>query len=126
MTSPHRKHELGRWRGPLWLRVLTLLCVLLLGGASTAQACHSHEDASALSKGSPTNLPADHCPLCLAMHSAMPVAHATAPLLVEHLVDLVKEAPEARGSGIWSFSLFSRPPPVAIRARDARMTDCGG
>jgi len=90
---------------------MTLVCVFLLGGASLVQACHAHDDPSTLSKGTPTNMPADHCALCLAMHTAMPATSQTAPLLVQHERVLPKEAHEVRRVGVWSFSLFSRPPP---------------
>jgi len=54
----------------------------------------------------------EHCPLCIAMHSALPVAahidalHLT---LVEcKVVQALNHAPETQ----WHFAMFSRPPPV--------------
>lgn len=116
MTSLTRKHEFGRWRAGVWLRLTMLLCVFLLGAVSTAQACHTHDDASAAGKNSPVNVPADHCALCLAMHAAMPVAAETGPLLVQQVGTLAKETRELRRARVWSVSLFSRPPPGSARS----------
>lgn len=92
---------------------MLLVCVLLLGGTSVVQACHSHEDLSA-THSTPLNVPSDHCLLCMAMHSAMPVAAASSPLFDRVVHALPREAPEVGPSGIWSFDLFSRPPPAAV------------
>jgi hypothetical protein len=100
--------------------MLALACLLLVAGASSVQAVHIHgqwlpdhaqkagpaADASQLPGGE------DHCPLCVAMHSALPVsAHLQAGrlLLLESATALVVDrAPECA----WHFAMFSRPPPV--------------
>jgi hypothetical protein len=105
---------------PKWMRVLALLCLLVVGGVSVAQAAHIHgkwlpehaskagvpADASQVAGGE------EHCSLCVAMHSAMPVAERVGPVrlvLVDCVVAQAEEhAPEAR----WHFAMFSRPPPA--------------
>ena len=93
---------------------MTMMCVLLLGVGSTAQVCHSHDDGSALTKSSPVNVPTDHCPLCLAMHTALPAVGPSAPLLVRDIEELAKETSEDRRTDLWNVSLFGRPPPKGM------------
>ena len=107
---------------PLWQRALVLACLLLVTLTSTAQAAHTHgkllpnrhaelttkADLSAPQGGE------EHCPLCVAMHSAM-VATQYATFVVtaltrtlplpERYVDRVPES-------ITHFASFSRPPPA--------------
>jgi hypothetical protein len=111
-ASPHSQ--------PLWLRVLAYACLLLVVGASTVQAVHVHGQwlpqnalqAAPVADGSQLPGGEDRCPLCVAMHSALPVTAHVEPtrlLLVEcKLAQVVDRAPEAK----WHFAMFSRPPPV--------------
>ena len=104
----------------MWMRVLTLACLLLGVGASSVQAIHIHGEwlpqnaihAGSLPNGSQAPGGEEHCPLCVAMHSALPVAaHANTFLLtlVEcKLVQALNHAPETQ----WHYAMFSRPPPV--------------
>jgi hypothetical protein len=103
----------------MWLRMLALACGLLVGVASSVQAAHIHGQwlpesaAKAAAPADASQLPGgeEHCPLCIAMHSAMPVASSAVPvramLLEFRLVQAVDHAPDAA----WHFALFSRPPP---------------
>jgi hypothetical protein len=55
---------------------------------------------------------ADHCPLCIAMHTAAPVAVAAAVVV---LIRIAISAPvfEARAAvRYWHPKLFTRPPPA--------------
>ena len=104
----------------MWLRVLTFAFLLLVVGASSAQAIHIHGEwlpqnaihAGSLPSGSQGPGGEEHCPLCIAMHSALPVsAHANVLLLtlVEcKVVQAFDRAPETQ----WHYAMFSRPPPV--------------
>jgi hypothetical protein len=104
---------------PMWLRILALSCVLLVGVASSVQAVHIHGQwlpesaAKAAAPADASQLPGgeEHCPLCIAMHSALPVSASMQPVrmvLIEfRLVQFVDHAPDAA----WHFALFSRPPP---------------
>jgi hypothetical protein len=105
---------------PLWLRVLAFACLLLVVGASSAQARHIHGQwlpQKAIRAGAPpdaSQLPGgeNSCPVCMAMHSALPVAahvEVVRMVLVEcKVVQAVDHAPET----LWHFTMFSRPPPV--------------
>ena len=107
---------------PLWQRVLAIACLLLVGFASSAQAVHvhgqwlpdSHVHASAAADASQLPGSEADCPLCVAMHSAMPatIAVPTTALVADETarVSLVAErVPETQ----WHYAGFSRPPPVA-------------
>ncbi|MGC9158417.1 MAG: hypothetical protein ACP5FH_05450 [Terracidiphilus sp.] len=86
---------------PRALGAAGLLCVALLALLAVIQVAHVH------AIGSDT----DHCPLCVAMHSAAPVAVVAAPVV---LVRIALPAPvfEARPLvRYWRPKLFIRPPP---------------
>ncbi len=112
------QRELGGGPRPTWLRVAAMLCVLLVGVAGIAQAAHIHGEwlpSSAIQAAAHTALsPAvgeDACPLCVAMHSALPVtgfaALLVALLLECNLLLVSTHKPQA----LWYFAAFSRPPP---------------
>ena len=104
----------------MWLRVLTFAFLLLVVGASSVQAIHTHGEwlpqnaihAGSLPHGSQVPGGEEHCPLCVAMHSALPVAAHVDVLrlvLVEcKVVQALDRAPETQ----WHYAMFSRPPPV--------------
>lgn len=99
---------------PYKLRWIALLSVLLIAVMSTVQVCHSH-DLVTQATGSRQHLPAsgaDHCPLCVAMHSAKPATPQAAPepVLLIHMVDSV--AADARHVFRWHFQRAIRPPPA--------------
>jgi hypothetical protein len=104
----------------LWMRALAAVCVLVIALASSAQAVHVHgqflprnaaqvgtaPDASQVPGGE------INCPLCVAMHSALPAAMVSAPLPAVVVgsteatwTDRIADAP-------WHFAMFSRPPPA--------------
>jgi hypothetical protein len=58
-------------RGQWSTRAASLLCVLLLSLLAFVQVAHVHPAAS----------DADHCSICVAMHSAAPVAVVAAPVV---------------------------------------------
>lgn len=87
---------------PGTLRVVTLLCLVLLALFAVAQVAHVHSDESA----------ADHCPLCISMHSAAPVEAApVAAVLVQVGISaplvLLETVIRHRDT-----KLFIRPPPA--------------
>ncbi len=96
------------------VRLIAVMCALVICLASTAQACHSHADlSSGTSKNSQQNAPApDHCPLCVAMHSALPATLNAASEPVLEIQRVTFKAVELERLQRWSFELFSRPPPV--------------
>jgi hypothetical protein len=105
---------------PLWMRVLTFACLLMVAGVSFAAAIHMHGQwlpRHAITAGvtpDSSQLPGgeESCPLCLVMHSALPAsAHVELvhSVLVEcKVVQAVNHAPET----LWHYAMFSRPPPV--------------
>jgi hypothetical protein len=98
---------------PTWLRLVGVLCLLLICIASTAQVCHTHLEAAASSKDSHQNVPApDHCPLCVAMHSALPAMANSAPEPLLQVQAVLFHAVELQRLHRRSFDLFSRPPPA--------------
>ncbi len=98
---------------PLWMRVLATLCLLLMVAMSTVQVCHVHEPATA-KQGSRHGYPSpeDHCPLCVAMHSTLPVGIHVAPEPVVSVRVLDSVAADAERMFRWRFEMASRPPPA--------------
>ena len=91
-------------RRPWAMRATTLLCVLLLALVTVVQVAHVH----------PASVDPDHCPLCVVMHSAAPVAAVapaivfttgSAPVPVPVLPSVVRR---------WNYTLFNRPPPADV------------
>jgi hypothetical protein len=79
------------------------LCLVLLVTLSFAQATHLHSSA----------VDADHCQLCIVMHTAAPVAPVAAAIV---LVELGASAPQAEPKFIArqrQSRVFIRPPPVS-------------
>jgi len=101
-------------------RLLALVCLLLVSAVGTAEAAHIHGALlpdNTLKAAAPADagLPGgpEHCPLCVAMHSAMPVELRSTPapsIVVERRAPAVMGyAPDAH----WHFAMFSRPPPAS-------------
>lgn len=102
---------------PSWIAVLVLLLIALM---STVQVCHTH-DLLPGKADSHSSLPhqdaaPDHCPLCVAMHSALPVDIQAAPESVAHIQALDSAAADAQRLFRWRFQLASRPPPASAAA----------
>jgi hypothetical protein len=97
----------------MWLQVIALVCVLVVCIMSTAQVAHTHAEFSALKQGSHHNGPApdDHCPLCVAMHSALAAPQQFAPEPMLQIQRLDSVAAEAIRIFRWRFEMASRPPP---------------
>lgn len=105
----------------MWLRLAALFCVLLVGVAGIAQAAHIHGDwlpssgtqLAAHVAGS-SAIGEDSCPLCVAMHSALPATILAAPLpgllLEQNLLLASAHTPTL----VWYFAAFSRPPPALL------------
>jgi hypothetical protein len=85
------------------LRLVSVVCFLLLVLLTFVQVAHTH----------PFDSDADHCPLCIVMHSAAPVIAAAA---VVRLVQVGTPAPFVEPRDLirhWHPKLFTRPPPAA-------------
>lgn len=83
------------------LPAVAVLCLLLLALLAVIQVAHFHSDPGV----------ADHCPLCITMHSVVPVlAIAAAIVLIQ--IGLSSPTVETRLVLVLRYSnLFIRPPP---------------
>ena len=84
--------------------VATFVCLILLTLLAVAQVAHVHQ----------VDTDADHCPLCIVMHSAAPVA-VTAAVVV--LVQVESAAPVFEARTVTRHrhpKLFTRPPPNCL------------
>lgn len=93
----------GRRRArPSALPVATVVCMILLALLTVVQVAHMH----------PLDSDADHCPLCIAMHTAAPVAVVAAVVV---MVQLEAFAPVFEPRTIirnWHPKFITRPPPA--------------
>jgi hypothetical protein len=83
---------------------VSLVCLVLLALLTVVQVTHVH----------PVETAADHCPLCIVMHSAAPVS-VTAAVVV--LVQIEGPAPVFETHTVtryWHPQLFTRPPPDSL------------
>ena len=91
-----------RRRGPRAFGATALLCLALLAMVAVVQVAHIH----------PLDSDADHCSLCIAMHSAAPVTIAAAVVV---LVRIGTPEPVVEARTLvrhWHPKLFTRPPPA--------------
>ena len=118
-TIIHFVQRNGEGRRMALLRMLAGISLLLVVLMSTVQVCHVH-GAPTAKKGSGQGVPGDgrpgpedHCPLCVAMHSALPtdIHVAPEPLMLVRALDSV--AADAERKFRWRFEMASRPPPPA-------------
>ena len=114
-SNPGMPASVAGWgaQRPTWLRLIALLSVLMVCIMSTAQVAHNHTESTPLKQSQNHNgtIPDDHCPLCVAMHSALPVSmHAPEPIFQVHALDTA--AAEAQRIFRWRFQMASRPPPA--------------
>ena len=88
---------------PTAFTAVAVVCLVLLALLAVAQVTHTHQEVS----------DADHCPLCIVMHSAAPVWLAAALIA---LVQIAMTAPvfeTGRVTRNWHPQNFTRPPPIA-------------
>ena len=97
-----------------WMRWIALACVLLVCVMGTAQVCHSHFDAAPKHNSQQNQTPEDHCPLCVAMHSALPATLHVAPEPMLQLQHLDAAAADAEREHLWNLKTASRPPPATL------------
>ena len=104
----------------LWMRIAAVVGLLLVLVASSAQASHVHgtwlpSPSFQVALQTDTVVgPADEtsCPLCMAMHSAMPTGMQGRVGVLSVVGCLVSLLPERIAWRVFQFSLFSRPPPA--------------
>ena len=91
-------------RKPRAFGAIAFLCLALLALLAMTQVAHMH----------PLERDASHCSLCIAMHSAAPVAAMAAAVI---LVRMGAPAPFVEAHAVirhWHPKLYTRPPPVGV------------
>jgi hypothetical protein len=83
------------------LPIATLVCLVLLTLLAVAQVAHVH----------PLETDTDHCPLCIAMHTAAPVAVTAAAVVLVHIESAAPIFEARTVTRYWHPQLFTRPPP---------------
>lgn len=79
-----------------------LVCLALVAVLTVAEVAHVHANAS----------DADHCPLCVALHSAVPTVTGVAAITLVK-VEVATPVFELRAvTRYWHPQLFTRPPPI--------------
>ena len=91
----------GAWPG--FMPAVAVLCLVLLAMLVVAQVAHTHPDQN----------DADHCQLCIVMHTVVPVAAAAAVIVIVQLGASVRQAEPALIAHQRQIRLFIRPPPVS-------------
>src|SRR5271170_1971766 len=98
---PAKEHARHPWR-----IVLALCCALLLLFGATVQVAHVHTPADVSHSG---------CALCATAHVVIsPAAPVAAPLVARQTATPVLDLQTASAHRLLDFSLYTRPPPVAI------------
>lgn len=82
---------------------IATVCLVLLAMLSVAQVTHLHASQT----------DADHCQLCIVMHTAMPAVAAAAIILMVQLESLANAAEPVFIRRKRQIRLFIRPPPVS-------------
>jgi hypothetical protein len=99
-----KAYSRGKYRARRsFLPVVAIVCLVLLALLSVAQVAHLHS----------SDTDADHCQLCIVMHTLAPVAAAAAAIV---MVQLGASAPQADPIVIprqRQLRLFIRPPPTS-------------
>jgi hypothetical protein len=93
------------------LPVIAILCVLILCLLAAIQVAHFHSSQTL----------ADHCPLCVSIHSAAPIAAAAAAAIL--LIQIGRSAPAREMALVVrrrNERLFTRPPPIYFEGRIPR------
>ena len=85
-------------------RGILVLCLLMLALLLLVQVAHTH----------PFTADADHCPICMVMHSAALVAVAAAILMSVSMVEAIPVALAQPRARVWHYELFNRPPPSNV------------
>ncbi|MGA2752585.1 MAG: hypothetical protein ABSE53_02370 [Terracidiphilus sp.] len=88
---------------PGFLPTVAVLCLVLLAMLAVAQVTHLHSSQS----------DADHCQLCIVMHTVVPVAAAAAAIIIVQLGASTPQADPIVIAHQRQIRLFIRPPPVS-------------
>lgn len=84
---------------------VTVVCLILLALLTVAQVAHVH----------PLDTDSDHCPLCIVMHAAVPVAVTAAIIVLVHIETRAPIVETRTVTRYWHPQLFTRPPPASCQ-----------
>ena len=101
MTSLHTWMRSDRRARPRAYVVVVVVCLALLALLTVIQVAHVHS----------VETDADHCPLCIVLHTAAPVAAAVIAVLMVQLEAVTPVVLVRPVKMIWHRQLFIRPPP---------------
>ena len=87
---------------PRALPLAALVCLALLALLTAVQVAHTH----------PLSSDAGHCPLCIAMQTAAPVAAMAAAVVLVHVNASAQVFAPQTVVRHWHPKLFTRPPPA--------------
>ena len=87
------------------LPLVTLVCLVLLALLAVVQVAHLHTSDS----------DADHCPICIMMHSAAPVAVASIVVVMVQIGRQTLPAEERSPVRYLHPTLYIRPPPIGLQ-----------
>ena len=87
-------------------RTGVIVCLVLVALLAVMQVPHLHQNAN----------DADHCALCVVMHTAAPAAVAAAVVVMVQLGISTLTAKPLPISRYWHPQLFTRPPPPLLAA----------
>lgn len=103
LTLSQSRRTEGR-SGPRAFAMVAVVCMVLLALVAVVQVAHTHQGVS----------DADHCPLCIVMHAAVPVVVAAALIALVQLATTPPVFEVTRPARhYWHAQLFTRPPPMA-------------
>lgn len=102
-TAFQKRSPDNRPAKPRAFAAVVLVCVALLALLTVAQVAHTHA----------INSDADHCPLCIVMHSATPMVVAAALITLIQIAVAAPVLEVRRVTRHWHPQLFTRPPPAA-------------
>jgi len=103
LTGTRGHLRIDRRSRPSALRVATLVCLVLLAFLAVIQVTHVHASDS----------DADHCTLCIVMHSIVPLVIMLVTVVLVRLrtpAPVLLEVPSI--VRYWHPTLFTRPPPA--------------
>jgi hypothetical protein len=96
---------MNRRKKPGSLRAATVVCLVLLALLAVIQVTHNHGAGS----------DADHCPLCIAIHSVVPLVVLLPALGLVRIGNVAPALLDVRVMiRYWHPTLFTRPPPAAL------------
>lgn len=93
-----------RGRATGFMPAVAVLCLVLLAMLAVAQVAHLHADQT----------DADHCQLCMVMHTLAPVAATAAIIVIVQLGAFVPQTEPIAIAHQRQVRLFIRPPPVSL------------